>query len=266
MRRIILLFLCFLLVGVWVVADLKDTPASSYTAPPNGMVLVEGGWYTPLYKEDGKEQRLEVEPFFLDQYQVTNQEYLAFITAQPKWQAQHVSAVFADQGYLTHMNASTAAEQANQPVTHISWYAAMDYCKTQGKTLPSLDQWEFAAQASDVSPTGIESPEFKRKILDWYAKPATDRLPDVQQTEMNYWGVYGMHGVVWELVSDFNSTLVTGESRGDSALDKQLFCGSGAVQAVDPGDYAAFMRYALRSSYVANYTLSTMGFRCAKGR
>ncbi|MFT6408028.1 MAG: sulfatase activating formylglycine-generating enzyme [Arenicella sp.] len=73
-----------------------------------------------------------------------------------------------------------------------------------------------------------------------------------------------MHGVVWEMVRDFNTALVTGESRGDSSLDKQLFCGAGASSSVDPSDYAAFMRYALRSSYSASYTLSSLGFRCAK--
>jgi formylglycine-generating enzyme required for sulfatase activity len=31
-----------------------------------------------------------------------------------------------------------------------------------------------------------------------------------------------------------------------------------------PSDYGVFMRYALRSSYSANYTLNSLGFRCAK--
>ncbi len=240
-----------------------ESPLSSST-PPARMVLIDGGWFTPLYKEDGKEKRVVVTPFFLDQFQVTNKEFIEFTISHPQWRANQVKSIFADQGYLSHLDSTDLAEQANQPVTRTSWYAAMAYCKSYGKTLPSLDQWEYAAQASDNSPKGIELDDFKRKILDWYAKPATARLPSVDNTEKNYWGVYGMHGVVWEQVSDFNSALVTGESRGDSALDKRLFCGSGAAQAVDPGDYAAFMRYALRGSYAADYTLATMGFRCAK--
>lgn len=257
------LFLCVLLTGVLAATGVEgntDTPAPA----PDRMVRVDGGLFTPLYKEAGQEKRIQVKSFFLDQYLVTNQDFLTFIETRPEWQINNISAVFADQSYLTHLDPSRATEQATQPVTNISWYAAMAYCKSLDKTLPSVDQWEYAAQASDVSPRGIEQAEFKRKILDWYAKPATDKLPDVHATEKNFWGVYGMHGVVWELVSDFNSALVTGESRGDSALDKQLFCGSGAAQAVDPGDYAAFMRFALRSSYVAHYTISTLGFRCAR--
>ncbi len=229
-----------------------------------GMVLIAQGSYTPLYKEAGVAKQVEVVPFYIDKFQVSNQEFVEFIDDNAQWQKQNISPIFADQGYLSQLKAGSLDQLGNQPVTNVSWYASMAYCRAAGKTLPSTDQWEYAAQASSMSPVGIEQPEFKRKILDWYARPAAEQLPDVQTGEVNYWGVHGMHGVVWEQVSDFNNALITGESRNDSALDKKLFCGSGAALAVDPGDYAAFMRYALRGSYSAHYTLSSMGFRCAK--
>ena len=266
MKRVIFLYFGLWVSQVVVLSDLFASEATTTTQVHAGMVRIDGGLYQPLYKENGKARNVTVEPFFLDQFQVTNREFLLFVEQYPKWRANQVSPIFADQGYLSHLDSRSVSKQDNQPVTYVSWYAAMAYCKAQGKSLPSTEQWEFAAQANDISPLGIKSAKFKRKILDWYAKPATDPLPDVHDTEVNYWGVYGMHGVVWEQVSDFNSALVTGESRGDSALDKQLFCGSGATQAADPGDYAAFMRYALRSSYAAEYTLATMGFRCVKDR
>ena len=262
--RLTFIFMAYLLASYFVVSAESKPLLDSMRDSPGEMVLIQGGGYTPLYKEDGQVRQIEVDAFYMDQYQVTNQQYLAYTETHSKWQKQNISPIFADQRYLSHLDPATANAHANQPVTHVSWYAAMSYCKAQGKTLPSVDQWEFAAQASANRPKGTESAEFKRKILDWYARSSTAALPQVHQTEVNYWGVHGMHGVVWEQVSDFNSTLVTGESRGDSALDKQLYCGSGAAQSVDAGDYAAFMRYALRSSYSADYTLATMGFRCAK--
>jgi len=60
--------------------------------------------------------------------------------------------------------------------------------------------------------------------------------------------------------------LSTGESRGDSSLDQNLFCGSGAAGAVDPSDYAAFMRFAFRGSLKAVYTQANLGFRCASNK
>jgi sulfatase modifying factor 1 len=58
--------------------------------------------------------------------------------------------------------------------------------------------------------------------------------------------------------------MVTGESRGDSGLERDLFCGAGAVGAKETTDYAAFMRQALRSSLKANNTTTALGFRCAR--
>ena len=72
-----------------------------------------------------------------------------------------------------------------------------------------------------------------------------------------------LHGLVWEWTSDFNSVLISGESRKDVDKDSNLFCGSAAVGASDLMNYAAFMRYAIRGSLKARYNMSNLGFRCA---
>jgi formylglycine-generating enzyme required for sulfatase activity len=84
----------------------------------------------------------------------------------------------------------------------------------------------------------------------------------------NYWGVYDLHGVVWEWVADFHTAMGTGESRGDGDLERQLFCGAGAsgVTEQERVNYPAFMRAALRSSLQGHYTVPNVGFRCAKDR
>ena len=228
------------------------------------MVTIGGGSYTPLFK-DGADFRLTpVESFLLDRYAVTNRQYHVFTRQHPKWNKDNIKAVFSDSNYLKHFPSAATGDSAESPVTNVSWFSARAYCKSLGRRLPSLDEWEFVARASDTEIDGSRNPQYRQTILEWYSRPAAEKLPDVRDTEANYWGVYGMHGVVWELVNDFNTALVTGESRGDSQLEQQLFCGAGAVSSADPGDYAAFMRYALRSSYKATYTMESLGFRCAK--
>ena len=80
----------------------------------------------------------------------------------------------------------------------------------------------------------------------------------------NDYGVYDLHGLIWEWVEDFNSGLVTGESRADSSLDQAAFCGSGGLNAANFEDYAAFMRFGLRSSLNGSFSLANLGFRCAR--
>jgi len=229
----------------------------------NNMAKITAGSYSPLFKVDNAPQTIAVNSFLIDKYPVTNQQFTDFVAVNTVWTIKDVKPIFADQNYLAQFG-DNSLENAQQPVTNVSWFASRAYCKALGKRLPTTDEWEYVAQASANKANGRGDSEQQKLILDWYAKPATEALADVQQTPVNYWGVYGMHGAVWEWVNDFNNILSTGESRGDSQLEQDLFCGAGAAASVDPSDYAAFMRYAFRSSLQANYTLASLGFRCAK--
>jgi formylglycine-generating enzyme required for sulfatase activity len=108
--------------------------------------------------------------------------------------------------------------------------------------------------------------DIKNLILEWYGRGAEWPLPHVKKNSSNKLGIYDQHGLIWEWVEDFNTSLVTGESRADGGLDKNLFCGAGASGAADPTDYAAFMRFAFRSSLQARYTVQNLGFRCARSK
>jgi formylglycine-generating enzyme len=229
----------------------------------SNMVLVSGGSYKPLYSSD---ERIKVESFYMDKYPVTNREFLEFVKANPSWQKSNVKRLFADQSYLKHWSGSMElGENINpeSPVTNISWFAAKAYAKWAGKRLPTVNEWEYAASAGKNSKDGTGDPENTRRIREWYSKLSTKNLPEVGSTDKNYWGVYDMFGLIWEWTYDFNNAMVTGDSRSGSDPERNLFCGSGAVNA-DVENYTAFMRYGFRSSLKANYTVNNLGFRCVK--
>lgn len=230
------------------------------------MAEIPSGSYTPQYRAEGAPEQVQVDGFRLDRHPVTNAEFLAFVEARPEWRRDRVPEVFAESGYLAHWAEATRlgpSSPARAPVVNVSWFAARAFCEWEEKTLPTADQWEYAASADEERADAATSPEFYTRILDWYSRPTQTPPPDVETTFQNLWGVWDLHGLVWEWVDDFASSLVTGESRADEAVEKQLYCAAGSVGAADFRNYASFMRYAFRSSLEARYTVKNLGFRCA---
>lgn len=228
------------------------------------MAEVKGGNYIPLYGTNAT--KVEVQRFLLDKYPVTNQDFLKFVQENPKWKKSKAVKIFADARYLyTWENDDSFNKNIsfNSPVTNVSWFAAKNYCECQGKRLPTMDEWEYAARADEDTPDARVKESYNQKILSWYESPDSHKN-EVGSTFKNYWGIYDMHGLVWEWTSDFNSVMISGESRAGSEADRNLFCGSGALGATDLMNYAAFMRYAFRGSLKAAYSIKNLGFRCAK--
>ncbi len=230
------------------------------------MAKVGPGEVRTAYVQDPSQPPPEVPAFWLDRTPVTNADFLAFVKAQPKWRRDHVKALYADAGYLSHWAAPLRLGQAplKAPVTHVSWFAARAYCKAQGKRLPTEREWEVAAAAGATVKDATLDPAFVSRILAWYSRPTPKVLPDVGGSEPNAWGVQDLHEVVWEWVDDFGNTLVTSDSRENDSPDRAKFCGAAAVGAGDKNDYAAFMRTAFRSSLKGPYTVRNLGFRCAR--
>jgi len=234
---------------------------------PAGMAVIPAGMYRPLFRAEADPKEIPLKTFCLDVLPVTNAGFLEFVRANPRWRRSQAKRIFADESYLKSWAGDLdpgTNSPANAPVTDISWFAAKAYAQWKGKRLPTMAEWEYAASASPTRPDGENDPEFKRQILEWYSTPATAKLSAVGLGRTNLFGAQDLHGLVWEWVADFNTAMVTGDARGDTALDRQLFCGSGSQGAKDAGNYPAFMRYGFRSSLKASYCVHNLGFRCAK--
>lgn len=228
------------------------------------MVFIQSGKYQPLY--GAKNQEVKVNFFLMDAFPVTNQEFIGFVKAQPDWRKSKVKKLFADKNYLFSWQNDTILPdnlEEKAPITNISWYAAKAYCDCQNKRLPTVDEWEYVAMANEKVKDARKMDSYNKMIIKQYEKPKT-YLNLIGQNPKNCWGVYDLHGLVWEWTSDFNSVMITGESRNDFETDNNLFCGSESVNSTDLMNYAAFMRYAFRGSLKADFSVQNLGFRCVK--
>ncbi|HJV25161.1 MAG TPA: formylglycine-generating enzyme family protein [Aromatoleum sp.] len=222
-------------------------------------VRIDGGVFTPLY--GSAKQPVRVDSFVMDVTPVTNAEFRGFVARHPEWQRSSLSPLFAESDYLRHWQSASepgSHAPADSPVVNVSWFAAKAYCASQGKRLPTVNEWEYVASRP------IPGADIRQVILDWYSEPTPEVLPAVTSGFKNSTGVISLHGLIWEWTQDFNSAMVTGESRADGSLDKTLFCGAGTANAADKSDYAAFLRFGFRSSLKAKYTINNLGFRCVQ--
>ena len=226
------------------------------------MADIPAGSYAPLYTTDKTPRK--VDAFRIDKISVTKGQYLAFVQKHPRWLRSKVTRLFADASYLKDWKSDTdPGTDLDSPVTNISWFAARAYAKTLGKRLPTVDEWEYIARADATKADATSDDTYTQIILKWYSARPTTALASPKTFTPNVYGVRALHGLIWEWNEDFNNAMVTGESRGDSGIERNLFCAGGALTSTDVNNYAAFMRYAFRSSLKGNYTTANLGFRCA---
>jgi formylglycine-generating enzyme required for sulfatase activity/pimeloyl-ACP methyl ester carboxylesterase len=203
-------------IGRSVRLELTLSPADSV---PPGMVAVPGGAYEIVSPDVPPGLKADLQPYFLDRFEVTNQEYADFIrsggySAASWWQGAAAGmnrSGFVDRTALpgprgwTSQEAPRGAER--HPVTGVSWYEASAYCASVGERLPTLYEWEKAARNGIASHLGV--------IMPWGYMTA------VQQTEaranfasggtipvdslrfgISPWGAYAMAGNVKEWLAN----------------------------------------------------------------
>ena len=255
-----------IVLAVSILGCLFCTGQSNKILPGKKMIPVAGGEYKSFYVSKTNKP-LKVAPFLLEEYAVTNLEFLEFVKANPQWQRSRVNALFADKNYLKHWESDLDIGLSNKkiynsPVVYVSWFAAKSYCEWKHRHLPTLAEWELAGSAP---PENVNYASMTSYILNWYEKESLPVLPNVKTTYRNTYGLYDMHGLVWEWVFDFNSFVSSGDSRNTSDDNNNLFCAGAAINVTNRDDYAAFLRYGFRRSLKGNYCISSLGFRCAEG-
>jgi formylglycine-generating enzyme required for sulfatase activity len=192
------------------------------------MVAVKGGTFTmgsPLSETDREDNetphRVTLSDFSIGQFEVTVQQYLQFADDTkgnyPQWlEAGHEYNVETGKNdYYKQLGYSRTAH--NLPVVGVSWNDAVAYCQwlsqKTGKTyrLPTEAEWEYACRAGTTTPfnTGENLTTDQANYNGNYPYKNfpkgkyRGKTTPVGSFAPNAWGLYDMHGNVWEWCSDW---------------------------------------------------------------
>ena len=147
---------------------------------------------------------------------------------------------------------------ANRPVEQVSWTDAAEFCaqltailKGRGLLkdgmeirLPSEAQWEYSCRAGTTTDYWCGNSEADLARAGWYNGNSGSQTRPVGEKEANPWGLYDVHGNVWEWCSDWYGPYAASDQsdpQGNSNGDARVL--RGGSWALNPVDCRAAYRY-----------------------
>jgi formylglycine-generating enzyme required for sulfatase activity len=108
----------------------------------------------------------------------------------------------------------------NLPVERVSWYDALEFCKKLSKQEGlnyRLPEWEYDCRAGTTTPFNTGS-----NTLTNLANYNHNKTTPVGNFPSNDWGLYDMHGNVWEWCNDIYAPYPEGEVTDPDQQDKSV--------------------------------------------
>ena len=167
-------------------------PEEIVAADGAAMRLIPGG-KLKMGRNDGEPDErpvheIVVKGFYLDKYEVTNEQYLKFVKAVGQRPPEN------------WVNGTFNPGEELLPVSHVTWSDAVAYARWAQKRLPTEGEWEYAARNGEqglLYPWGNEwKPGYANAGLD-ANKPVAVRG---FESDRNAYGVFGLTGNVSEWV------------------------------------------------------------------
>ena len=228
------------------------------------------------FSREGPQHRVRItKPFYMAKYETTVAQFRWFVdktgyrTDAEKRGGAYVSAAGKLQTMADANWRNPYFEQGDQnPVACVSWNDAMAFCKALTDeadaefALPTEAQWEYACRAGSTGQFCYgDDPEAKQLgEYAWYCTNSGRKTHPVGQKRPNAWGLYDVHGNVWEWCQDWY-----GDHYGSSVGSDPRGPSFGAARVVRGGSWI-FIDYCCRGAYRygfgPDYRYIYVCFRC----
>ncbi|MEL6659839.1 MAG: formylglycine-generating enzyme family protein [Bacteroidota bacterium] len=238
-------------------------PNPSESLQHENLLFVEGGSFAMgnpdehfSYEVQHPVHWVSLSSFYIEKYEVTNQDYVQFLNAlaselemdsldvvsPASWGIKQeedicidvlrqTDSVLKSGIVLSQSDAGIRFEliagKETFPVTSTTWYGARAYCKWKypGGSLPSEAQWEYAARG------GKHWQEFDYKYagsnaldsVGWYWSNAKFKPHSVGTKHPNNLGIYDMSGNLWEWIEDhWHANYNNAPTDGSAWVEKEV--------------------------------------------
>jgi len=168
-------------------------------------------------KPDGNEypvHEVTLSPFLIAKYEVTQAQWKRVMGTSPSY-----------------------FKGDELPVEKVSWNDCQEFCKNTGLSLPTEAQWEYACRAGTTTAYHSGASEADLAEVAWYNKNSGGTTHPVGTKKPNDFGLYDMHGNLWEWCEDEHSPDSYGPvSRGGSFSTDARICDSADRTRLPPDD------------------------------
>ena len=252
-----------LLMGGWANTSSAQPPKEITNSIGMKLVLIPKGTFM-MGSPESEEGRGEDETqhgvtiskdYYLGVYEVTQAQYEKVIGKNPS----------------RFQGAIVGNENAALPVEMITWDDAVEFCKKLSDLpeekkagceyrLPTEAEWEYACRAGSKTAYSFDDEEGLLPEHGWFNRNSSDRIHTVGLLEPNAWGLYDIHGNVWEWCSDWYGEYPNG------ALSDPTVTKKGSYRVLRGGSWfheAASCRSASRYRNYPSNRNSFIGFRLA---